>query len=138
MPLVSDWCVTGQRQQFASHAYSGSLFVAFLVKGGGDAGRCQVLAQLLDFLLGENVAVVGMVQGAFYAVQQHAKPCPLDGLHAGAQMMQQGFDFTPVNVAADRVLEDRADQVYVLVAHALTHAAWVGWPILNNRGRTTI
>jgi hypothetical protein len=43
-----------------------------------------------------------------------------------------------VNVAADRVLEDRADQVYVLVAHALNHMAWVGWQILNNRGRTTI
>jgi len=29
-------------------------------------------------------------------------------------------------------------QVYVLVAYAFTHAAWVGWPILNNRGLTMI
>jgi len=112
--------------------------VAFFVQRWGDAGRCQILAQLLDVLLGENVAVVGMVQDAFDAVQQNAKPCPMYGFYAGAQMVQQGFDFTPVNVAADRVLEDRADQVYVLVAHALNHMAWVGWQILNNRGRTTI
>ena len=50
-----------QRKHFASHAYSGSVFLAFLVQGGGDAGRRQILAQLLDVLLGENIAVVGVM-----------------------------------------------------------------------------
>jgi len=98
--------------------------VAFLVQRGGDAGRLQVTPQILDVPLIEHVAVVGMVQDVFDLVQQHPIACPLDGFHAGAQMMQQRFDFTPVDVAANRVMEDRADQVFVLVAHALPHAAW--------------
>jgi hypothetical protein len=31
--------------------------------------------------------------------------------------MQQGFDFAPVDVAADRIMEDGAQQAAMLVAH---------------------
>lgn len=112
--------------------------VAFLVQRGGDLGRRQVLAKVLDVLLGANIAVVGVVQDTFDPVQQHSVACPLDGFYVGAQVVQQGFDLTPVNVAAYRVLEDRVDQGYMFVAHALPRAAWLGCLMLENRGRTMI
>jgi hypothetical protein len=39
------------------------------------------------------------------------------GLDAGAKMIEQGFHFPPMDVGTDRVMENAAELVGVLVAH---------------------
>ena len=77
----------------------------------------KVFAQVLHVLAAERVAAVRAMEDAFGAVQLHADPRSRQRFGRCAQMAQQRFDFPPLDVAADRVVEDRADEVVVFVAH---------------------
>lgn len=64
-----------------------------------------------------DTALVGVVDEIIAIVEDHVKTCAVDRNNFGAQMIQQGFDFAPVDVVADRIMEDGAQQVAVFVAH---------------------
>lgn len=77
----------------------------------------QILAQMLDGLPIHDIAVMGPMQDALGSVQNHPNAGAREGFHSRAQMVEKRFDFTPVDVATDRILEDRSDEMLVLVAH---------------------
>ncbi len=88
----------------------------FVLRRGG-AGVRQVLADVQDILPSQRVPVVRPVDDALVAVELHADSRAGQRLEARAQVVQQRLDFAPLDVAADGVVEDRAEQVFVLVAH---------------------
>lgn len=88
-----------------------------LVRRGSDPGAGEVLPQVPDFLPVEHVAVMRMVQNAFCAVQQHSNAGTGQLLNGCPEMVQEGLDLPPVDVAADGIVEDGADQLFVFVAH---------------------
>jgi len=61
--------------------------------------------------------MVRVMQDAFNTIQFDTKARTMYGFDAGAEMMQKRLDFAPVNVAADRVLENGMNQIDVFVAH---------------------
>lgn len=80
-----------------------------------------------------------VMQIPFNTIQHHTETGALDRLDSGAQVMQQGFDFAPVDVATDRILKDGVNQMFVLVAHGNFRllrqgeqntggVAFCGWP----------
>jgi hypothetical protein len=72
---------------------------------------------VLDLLLGKLVAVVGVMHEELVPVEQDAEPGAMPGLDRRPQVGEQGFDLAPLDVAADRVAEDRFKNMPVLVAH---------------------
>src|SRR5215470_11294154 len=102
-----------------------SIFPPSFVLRGRDAGMRQVLAQVPDALSIERIAVMRAVEDALDPVQHHADARTRERLDLRAQVTKQGFDLAPVNVRADRVAEDGADQVLVLVTH--------GWRVSMSR-----
>jgi len=72
---------------------------------------------MTQFLFGTGAAVVRTMQEAFHAIQQHPKTRAVMRFYFGAQMRQHGLHFAPVNVAADRALENGSQQAFVLVTH---------------------
>jgi hypothetical protein len=60
---------------------------------------------------------VGVVQETFKAVQYDVEASPVGGGNAGTQMVKQGFDFAPVYIAADGVMENGKQQAVMLVTH---------------------
>jgi hypothetical protein len=46
-----------------------------------------------------------MMQNTFDLIQNHTKTGPMTGFDTGPQVMKQRFDFSPMDVAADRVLK---------------------------------
>lgn len=77
----------------------------------------QHFAQLLDVRLATGAAVVRVVQEGFDLVQGDLEAGAVRGFDVGAKVVEQGFDFAPVDVGGGRVLEDAAHQVGVLVTH---------------------
>lgn len=71
----------------------------------------------LDVRLAAGAAVVRVVQEGFDLVQGDLETGAVRGFDFGAEVVEQGFDFAPVNVGRRRVLEDAAHQVGVLVTH---------------------
>ncbi len=71
---------------------------------------------MLDVLLVANVAVVRVMQESFDAIEHDAETRAVRRLDRGAEVIQQGFNLAPVDVAAQRILEDRAQQILVLMA----------------------
>lgn len=61
-----------------------------------------------------------VVQEAFDLVQGDFEAGAVGGFDFGAEVVKQRFDFAPVDVGAQRVLEDAAHQAGVLVAHGGT------------------
>jgi len=80
-----------------------SALAARLVQRRRDARVAQVFAQVLDVLPAERVGVVGPMQDALGAVQLHADARAGQRLDVGAEVVQQRFDFPPLDVAADGV-----------------------------------
>ena len=60
---------------------------------------------------------MGMVHRELVAVQGDAEARAVTRFDAGAEVAQQRLDFAPLNIAADRVVEDCLQDVAVLVAH---------------------
>jgi hypothetical protein len=65
----------------------------------------------------QRVAVMRSVQDTLGPIEKDANARARQGLHRGAHVTQQRFDVAPVDVATDRIVEDRADQLLMLVAH---------------------
>jgi len=76
-----------------------------------DAGMDKKGAQLLDILFAADITMVRMMQKTFYVVQHHAKTGAMTRLDGCSQMVKQRFKLTPMNVAADRILEYDSQQV---------------------------
>ena len=72
---------------------------------------------MLDIGLAEFVAMVRMVHGKLMPVQRDAKSRAVARVDACAKMMEQRLDFTPLNIAAQRVMENCLQDIAVLVAH---------------------
>lgn len=62
--------------------------------------------------------MMGMVQNKLRLIQHYPKPGAMAGLYFGAQVVEQGFKFTPMNIGADRVLKDGLEDAE-MVAHRL-------------------
>jgi hypothetical protein len=75
-----------------------------------------------NFLLCAGGAVMGPMKESFHAIQNDTKICAMMRLHLCTQMRQERFDFTPMDVAAYRAIENGMQQIPVLVAHGLTPA----------------
>jgi len=60
---------------------------------------------------------MGAVNEALYTVQHHAETCPMVRLHAGAQVCKHGLYLTPVHIGTNRAVNNRMQQIFVLVAH---------------------
>ena len=65
----------------------------------------------------QHIAVVRMVKKSLYLIQRNAKARAMGGFDLSPQVMQQGLHLAPMNIAANRVVENRAKQIRVLVAH---------------------
>ena len=94
----------------------------------------EMLPQQLDVVLRAGVAVMGVVQKKLDAVDDDAEARTMPGFDDSTHMMQQGFNFAPMDVGADRVGEDGVQQVSVLVAHdEAPKKAWRNgqWPMIN-------
>jgi len=89
----------------------GWLVSLFFVQRRADAGPGQIFAQMFDLLLIAYTAVVGVMQKALDLIQHDVKTGAMTGLNIGAEVVQQRFDFTPVNVAADGILKYGAQQI---------------------------
>ena len=63
-----------------------------LVERRRDAGMRQILAQVLDCLAVQHVAVMRPVQDALGAVEQHPHARPGQEFDGGSQVMQQGLN----------------------------------------------
>ena len=83
-----------------------------------DAGARQELAQMFDRLLVADVALVRMMQKILDPVEHDAKARTVRRLDRRAQVHQQRFDLAPVDIAAEGILKDGAQQVEVLVAQS--------------------
>jgi hypothetical protein len=85
----------------------GKLFPYFfrLVKGRADAGLDKKLPKLFDDLFVAYAAVMRMMQNAFDIVQDHSKTRAMAWLDGASQVMKQGFDLAPVDVAAHWILK---------------------------------
>jgi hypothetical protein len=60
---------------------------------------------------------VRVVQETLKTVEYDVETCPVCGGDAGTQVIKKGFDFAPMYIAADRVMEDGKQQAVMLVAH---------------------
>jgi hypothetical protein len=96
-----------------------ALSVAFVTRWR-NPGAGKKVAQALDYYSIADVALMRVVQKILAIVELYAKPRAMRRRNAGAQVMEQGFDFAPVDIAADRIMEDGAYQVDMLVAHCET------------------
>lgn len=65
----------------------------------------------------QHVAVMGMMQEAFRSVQDNLEARAMRWLQPGPKVMQHGFDFPPVDIAADGVMENRLQYRVMFVAH---------------------
>ena len=63
---------------------------------------------MLDVVPAAFVAVVRVVQEIGNAIERHLEACAVRGFDVGTQMIEQGFDLTPVDVGAVRILKDGA------------------------------
>lgn len=91
--------------------------VAGLVGSERHTSMGQHLADRLDVVLATGTAVVRVVQEGFDLIQGDLEACTMRGLDFGPEVVEQGFDFPPVDVGRRWVLEDAAHQVGVLVTH---------------------
>lgn len=78
---------------------------------------CQEIPQLLDQVPVAYVAVMWMMQEDFGAVQLDMESCPVRRIDRGAKMIQERLDLAPMNVGADGIVKDTAQQVGMLVTH---------------------
>src|SRR5688500_4359853 len=87
-----------------------------VLRGRGPRMR-EVVAKMLDIAAPQRVAAVRTMEDAFVSVQLHTHSCTGKRFDARSEMVEQRLDLAPVDVSADRVVEDRATKVLVLVAH---------------------
>ena len=72
---------------------------------------------MAQVMLSADAAVVGSVQSAVDTVQFNVQACPVARCDHRAQVVQQRLDLAPVNIAADRFLEDGIKNALVLLTH---------------------
>ena len=57
------------------------------------------------------------MQDAFDSIQPHPQTRTRKGFHCCSQVMQEGLDIPPMNIAACGITKDCANKVFVFVAH---------------------
>jgi hypothetical protein len=83
----------------------------------------KILAQVTHGALVQRVPVVRAMQDALGAVQLDADSRPRQRLDVCTHVIQQRLDLAPVDVPADRIVEDGADQVLLFVIDILNEEA---------------
>jgi hypothetical protein len=86
------------------------MFFSFLLRGS-DACLSKVFPQLFDILLCAFITTVRMVQNKFSLIEYYAKTGAMRGLYFGAQVVKQGFNFSPVNICINGILKYCLKQV---------------------------
>ena len=61
-----------------------------------------------------------MMEETFKTIQRHMKTRPVGGCDGCTLMTQQGFYFTPMDIAAHRVMKYGSQQAVVFVTHGST------------------
>jgi hypothetical protein len=64
-----------------------------------------------------SIAVVRPVDESIHAIEHDVKTRTMVRVNFGAEVDEQRLDFTPMNVAAHSPVENRLQQVFVLVTH---------------------
>jgi len=85
---------------------------------------------LLDQVFVADIALMGVVQEILEAVERYVEARAVRGGDAGADVVQQGLYFAPVDVATDRVMENGMQQAAVFVAHGVIPSKcsnYCGW-----------
>ena len=77
----------------------------------------RVFANMKNVLAAERIAVVRTMQRPFDAVEPYPQSRLRQRLCRGAEVVQQRFDFAPLDITADRILKDRAEEIFVFAAH---------------------
>lgn len=77
----------------------------------------QMLTQQLDVALRAGIAVVGMMEEEFDAVEHDAKAGAMTAFDRGAEVMKERFHLAPMDVGADRVGKYGMQQMSVFVTH---------------------
>jgi hypothetical protein len=72
---------------------------------------------MAQVMLSADTTVVGSVQSAVDTIQFNVQACAVARCDDGAQMVQKRLDLPPVNIAADRFLEDGIERALVLLTH---------------------
>ena len=80
-------------------------------------GVSQIFAHAVDSLSVQFVAVVRTMQDAFDSIQPHPHTRTREGFHCCSQVMQEGLDIPPMNIAARGITKDSANKVFVFVSH---------------------
>src|SRR3954447_18008204 len=86
-------------------------FARLFVQRSGDAGASQKLAQMRDVLPAQRAARMRAMQRAFSAVQSNVNAGSGQRLDVGAEVAQQRLYFPELDVAADRIVKDGAQEV---------------------------
>jgi hypothetical protein len=94
-----------------------SVLLSDFVKRWRDVCRSQILTQVFHVLPLQHIAVVRVMQNSLDAIQYDANAGALDRVDLGAKVMQEGFNVAPMDVAADRILENAVQQMFVFMAH---------------------
>jgi hypothetical protein len=81
------------------------------------SGASEIGSQVPDALSVEHVAVMRAVQDVLHPVQTHAHARSGKRFHRSSQVMKERLDLAPMNVPADRLAENSANQLPVFVAH---------------------
>ena len=81
------------------------------------AGVHQKGLQVFDVVAGADAAVVRVVQEVGDAIQRDLEARSVGGLQVGAQVIEQGLDLAPVDVAGWCFVEDAVQEVVVFMAH---------------------
>jgi hypothetical protein len=93
------------------------LFLLRFVVRQTDARMQKKFLQVFDEFSGAYIAVVRMMHKIRYPIQRYFETRTMRWLDVRAQMVEQGFHFTPMNVGAELILQDGAQQVSVFIAH---------------------
>jgi hypothetical protein len=92
-------------------------FLLILVSGGTDPRVQKKLLHVFKEISAADTAIVRMVQKISHAIQCHFEARTMRWLDVRSQMVEQGFHFAPMDIGAELILQDGAQQVNVFVAH---------------------
>jgi hypothetical protein len=84
------------------------------------------LLHMFEEISGADIAIVRMMQKVRYPIQRYFEARTVRWFYICAQMIEQGFHFAPMDVGAELVLQDGAQQVDVFVAHGVLGSRVIG------------
>jgi hypothetical protein len=90
----------------------------WLLRRRRNARRGQVITQMADVLFAAHAAVVGTVQCADNTVQLDLHARAVARFDDSAEVVQEGLDIAPVDIATQGFLKDDMEETFVTVTHS--------------------